>query len=331
MATGVVLCIATVLGTLGRFSWILDLFSHFRTQYLFGLAIIGFLLMLIKHRKAATFFLIFSGINLAVILPLYFGGPPIAPEETPTLRAMLLNVNTRLGDADRVKQVIQKFDPDFVILEEINLQWLIDLKWLRVSHPYYESQTREDNFGIGLFSKLPLRDAEIVYIGEAHVPSIVAILDIGPDKLGIMATHPVPPGDAEYSKWRNDQLDRIPKYVLSNYPMLLFGDLNVTPWSHHFKRLLKRTGLRDSSQGQGVQPTWPNLNPLLRIPIDHCLHSPDILVTKKQIGPDVESDHYPVIIDFTINFVRIASTKTPSGKYFYLGMVLSSAKVQFGG
>ncbi|MBW1762831.1 MAG: hypothetical protein JRJ64_15305 [Deltaproteobacteria bacterium] len=74
----------------------------------------------------------------------------------------------------------------------------------------------------------------------------------------------------------------------------------MSPWNHHFRRLLKRTGLRDSSQGRGVQPTWPTHNPLLRIPIDHCLHSEGIHVVQKKIGPAVGSDHYPVIVDFTM-------------------------------
>jgi endonuclease/exonuclease/phosphatase (EEP) superfamily protein YafD len=303
-AAGVVLCTTTVFGSLGRFSWFLDLFSHFRVQYLFGLSILGLLLLIFKRRKTATIFLAFAGINLAIVLPLYFGGQAEVPESAYTLRALLLNVNTRFGDANRVKHVIQEFDADIVVLEEISSQWVEDLQWLTVSHPHFRIQPREDNFGIGLFSKFPLREGDIVYIGDAKVPSIDATLDIGPSTLGVIATHPLPPGSASYSRWRNDQLDKIAHYVLSNSPMLLLGDLNVTPWNHYFKRLLKHTGLRDSSQGRGIQPTWPNFNPLLRIPIDHCLHSPDILVTKKQIGPDVGSDHYPVIIDFTTTTTR---------------------------
>jgi len=42
------------------------------------------------------------------------------------------------------------------------------------------------------------------------------------------------------------------------------------------------------------------LVPLLGIPIDHCLVSPEIIVTKRSVGPSVGSDHYPVIIDFSI-------------------------------
>jgi endonuclease/exonuclease/phosphatase (EEP) superfamily protein YafD len=78
------------------------------------------------------------------------------------------------------------------------------------------------------------------------------------------------------------------------------GDLNVTPWNHRFRRLMQRSGLMDSSRGRGFQPTWPQDHPLLRIPIDHVLHSPDILVVNRRIGREVNSDHSPVIVDFMV-------------------------------
>jgi hypothetical protein len=76
--------------------------------------------------------------------------------------------------------------------------------------------------------------------------------------------------------------------------------LNLTPWSFHFKVLLRVTGLHDSARGFGVQPSWPNNNPFLRIPLDHVLHSPDIVVLQRTIGPDVKSDHFPVIVDLAL-------------------------------
>ena len=298
---GVVACTATVFGFLGRFSWFFDLFSHFRVQYLLTLGIIGLLLIIPKHHKTVSVFLFFAVINLCTLIPLYSGGLTQPVDTGHVFRAMLLNVNTRIGDAELVKQVIQEFDPDIVVLEEISARWIHDLQWLSTSHPHSCVQPREDNFGIGLFSKFPLAESEIVYIGDAEVPTIIAKVDTRRATLGVIATHPLPPGGADYSRWRDNQLDSMPDYVPSSLPLLLLGDLNVTPWNHHFKKLLKRTGLKDSSQGRGIQPTWPSYNPLLLIPIDHCLHSSEIAVVNKEIGPNVGSDHYPVIVDFVIN------------------------------
>ncbi len=297
---GVVLCLATLFGFLGRFSWFLDLFSHFRVQYLIGLAILGTLFLLARRRRTGIVFLVFACVNLLIVLPLYFDEWSKLPQDAPALRAMLINVNTHLGDPERVRQFILDANPDILVLEEINSRWVADMAWLKNSHPHSVTQPRGDNFGIGLYSKLPLTENKVAYIGSAEVPSILATINTGQTNLRVVATHPLPPGDRDYSRWRNEQLDRLPDYIRSSLPVLLLGDLNVTPWNYIFRRLLKRSGLKDSSQGFGVQPTWPNYNLLFRIPIDHCLHSPDIEILGRRIGADVSSDHYPLIVDFAI-------------------------------
>lgn len=300
-AGGSVACAATCFGFLSRFFWILDLFSHFRAQYFVALTIFGLLLLTLRRRRTAFVFLACAAINLSTIITFYLGENRPTPSSTPTLRAMLLNVNTRRGDVRRVRQVVETFDPDIVVLEEISSRWVAQLQWLTKSHPHTCIQPSEDNFGIGLFSRWPLTESDVVSIGEAGMPSIAAIVNTGSISFRLIATHPLPPIGPTYSRLRNDQLDRLADHVTSTSPCILMGDLNVTPWSHHFQRLLKRTGLKDSSQGRGVQPTWPSHNPFLWIPIDHFLHSPHIHVVKREIGPNAGSDHYPVIVDFVIN------------------------------
>lgn len=301
IAAGVVVCTASLFGFLGQFSWFLDLFSHFRVQYLIGLAILGSLLLVMRRRKTAAIFLGLACVNSLLVLPLYLGDGNTLPESVPSMRAMLLNVNKRLGNAERVKRVIREANPDILVLEEISSRWMSDLASLTDSHPHRLTRPREDNFGIGLFSKFPLVESEVAYIGSAEVPSILATISTGQTNLRVIATHPPPPSGADYSRRRNEQLNQLPDYAQSSLPLILLGDLNMTPWSYHFRRLLARTGLQDSARGYGVQPTWPNHNPILRIPIDHCLHSSDITVVDRRIGADVSSDHYPLIVDFVIN------------------------------
>lgn len=311
IAAGTVASAATVMGFFGRFSWFLDLFSHFRVQYLLGLLVSGFLLLIWHRRRTAIAFLALACVNLALVVPLYIKAPDGPARGARTVRAMLINVNTRLGDADRVKAVICAANPDILVLEEISSRWMSELTWLTNAYPYALVQPREDNFGIGLYSKLPLSDAEIVYIGEADVPSILATVSAAHTNLRVIATHPLPPGGQEYSQWRNEQLERLPDYIRSPLPVLLLGDLNVTPWNYYFRRLLARADLRDSSRGFGVQTSWPNYNPFLRIPIDHCLHSADISIVMRRIGESVASDHYPVIVDFVIGNGRSTMSQPP--------------------
>ncbi|HAE39146.1 MAG TPA: hypothetical protein DCG57_10980 [Candidatus Riflebacteria bacterium] len=297
---GAVFCAATLLGFSGRLSWILDLFSHFRVQYLLVLTLFGVVLLIAGRRKAAFIFLGFAFINLTQVVPLYFGGQNEPPADSPPLRAVLINVNTRLGDHAKISEFIRETNPDIIVLEEISSKWLSDLAWLRTSYPHSLAEPRDDNFGIALFSRLALDESSVINLPGIGVPSILAVVKTEKADLHILATHPLPPVSSEYARLRNDQLKQLPKYVNSAQPTLLIGDLNLTPWSYNFRKLLRETGLRDSSQGFGVQPSWPNNNPFLRIPLDHILHSPDIVVLRRAIGPDVSSDHFPVVVDFAI-------------------------------
>jgi endonuclease/exonuclease/phosphatase (EEP) superfamily protein YafD len=93
---------------------------------------------------------------------------------------------------------------------------------------------------------------------------------------------------------------------------IIIGDLNVTPWSYAFARLLHNAGLVDSEQGFGVQPTWsarlgPLGGPLLwpvQIPIDHCLHASEMATLARSTGPACGSDHYPLLVTLQLRSQR---------------------------
>ncbi|MBN2310296.1 MAG: endonuclease/exonuclease/phosphatase family protein [Candidatus Hydrogenedentes bacterium] len=300
-AAGAVACVATVFGFCGRLAWFLDLFSHFRVQYFLALFMIAAAALALRQRKAAAVFGVFALVNACVIAPLYFGASPRADSSAPRFRAVLLNVNTEHGDAERVAAFLQSVDPDVIVLEEVSEGWLADLGPALEAWPYSCREPREDNFGIALYSRLPFTKAEVVYVCEPDVPTVVADIDAGDAGFTVIATHPVPPANAAYARWRNDQLGALPALVESAAsPVLLLGDLNVTPWSHHFRRLLKRSGLRDSARGHGVQATWPSHLVPLRIPIDHGLHADAIGIVDRTVGAPVGSDHLPLIVDFAV-------------------------------
>lgn len=300
-ASGIVVAVASVVGSLGAYSWFFDLFSHFRVQYFLVLCAVAILLLIPRKRLLATSFGALAVANLCVILPLYVGRTPEHQSGLHPVRAMLANVNTKTGNATDVSAAIRRFNPDIVILEEVNTKWLADLKPVLDTYTHSEQVPRDDNFGIGLWSTFPFITSRVAYIGTAEVPSLVVEIDTPHGKCTVLATHPLPPGGKEYSELRNGHIAELPQWVRqATSPVVLLGDLNVTPWNYYFKRLLRESGLKDSAQGRGVKPTWPSFNPLMLIPIDHCLHSHGIGIVARQTGPNVGSDHFPVIVDFVI-------------------------------
>lgn len=301
VAAGAIAATASVFGFLGAYHWVLDLCSHFRVQYCLGLGVVAVLLLMRRKRRMAAMFGAVAAVNLGVILPLYFGKCPPPVINGRPVRAMLANVNTQAGDADAVAAAIRRYDPDIIVLEEVSAKWLSDLKPVLDGYRHFEREAREDNFGIGLWSRFPFTHSRIASIGAADVPSIVAEVETRQGRCTVVATHPLPPAGKAYSEFRNGQLAEIPRWVRqASSPVVLIGDLNTTPWSHYFRRLLRESGLKDSSQGRGMCPSWPTSNPLMLIPIDHCLVSSGIEIVARQTGPQVGSDHWPVIVDFVV-------------------------------
>ncbi len=300
---GAAVAAATVMGFASTLWWRFELACHFRVQYIVSLAIITLALALLRRRRFAIVFGSFCILNLIVVLPLWLFAP-----EKPTsihMRAMLMNVLTSNRDSDSVKAAIKESNPDFIVLLETDTWWLEQLQEFReTEYPYVITQTRSDNFGIAFLSKVKPAKYEIIEIGTdtgAAVLVVLAEMEFDGRPFTILGMHTFTPVHGEGARRRNEQLIATAAFVRQlKMPVLLLGDLNTTQWSPYFTRLLDDAGLYDSSAGYGYQPTWPASNPLLWVPIDHCLYSNGLGIADREVGPDVGSDHFPVIVDFTL-------------------------------
>jgi endonuclease/exonuclease/phosphatase (EEP) superfamily protein YafD len=300
-ATG--LAVVTLFGFLGRLWWVFDLFSHFRVQYMqAALVLIGIALWQRMHRRAVALVLL-ACLNYAFVLPFYFGKP--ASSTVKPIRAMLMNINAGNGNTEQVLAAIREAKPDLLLLEEVTPKWAAELKVLDSLYPYRLAEPREGCFGITLMAKVPLEHASVLEPGTAGIPSIIAEAYFPNGAVSIIGTHPVPPIGVEYSRHRNNQLAALPDIVRKQkFPVLLIGDLNTSPWSSYFQALERESGLKNSMKGFGFQPSWPANNRLLRIPLDHVLHSPEISIHNRITGGDVGSDHLPVIVDFSVGAIK---------------------------
>ena len=294
-------CVPPLIGFLGRAWWRFELLCHFRAQYFLGLAVVSLLLVIRKHFKAASITGVVALINLALILPLYFGPSQPTGNGQP-LRLLSMNVLTQNQEHDRVREFIRETDADFVLLQEVNSTWMEALEPLTSLYPYQKYQPREDNFGIALLSKLPFKEIRIEQSAETDgVPFIIAGLESNGRPFTLVGVHTIPPINRECASMRDDFLNHL-AMLAAGYetPLLLAGDFNATSWSPDFRHLVRTSGLRDSRKGFGVQATWPSDIILLRIPLDHCLVSEDVVIVNREVGPDIGSDHFPIVVDFVV-------------------------------
>ena len=152
-----------------------ELASHFRVQYLsIGLAC-ALTLAAARQWRAAALAAVPVVLNLSVILPLYWPGVT-SQTASPPLRVASINVYSgNRRHADVVKFIAAtKFD--VVLLLEVTSDWHDVFDTLAADYPFQETALREDNFGIGLVSRVPLESLKVRDIGSAEVPSIVAHL-----------------------------------------------------------------------------------------------------------------------------------------------------------
>ena len=295
-------CTATVVAFFGAKWWPLDLFANFRLQYLFCLLLAFVVLLVGKKWPWAAVAGVFALINFADILPAFVGRGGEAVSSSNRVTILLVNVLTSNKEYERVRQLVRSEDPDIVALLEVSETWMNELSSVKDEYPHVVASPRSDNFGIALFSRIPFVESEIIEIGEAGLPTAFTRLRLEDVALTIIATHPLPPTRRASARYRNRQLKELAHYLHAvGKPVIVMGDLNTTPYSPHFKKLLRESGLRDSRRGRGIQPTWQAQFPwVLRIPLDHVLHSPDITVLDRRLGPNIGSDHLPVIVEFSL-------------------------------
>ena len=97
---------------------------------------------------------------------------------------------------------------------------------------------------------------------------------------------------------RNRQLDDA-VYLLEDItdPLVVLGDFNETPWSPALCRFAEELDLH----GFNVAATWPVWYEFAGIPIDHALISNELLFSRIEIGPNIASDHRPIVVDVLLD------------------------------
>lgn len=298
-STGVITSLLTLAGFLGSYAWFLDLSSHFKIQYIIILSFLTLYTIIKRQPIASIAFGLCLVINISLVAPLFMPQPKIATASGSTMTALLINVNSANQQYDQVIAEIKHDQPDILVLEEINPRWNTQLANVKTDYPFQIESIRDDNFGIKVFSKLPIHNSEILYFGSAHLPSISLNIKLDQQTINIIATHPPPPINANLASFRNQQLLAIADHIkILQTPVILIGDLNLSPWSHFFHQILARGNLHNSLNGFGSQMSWPTQFLPLGLPIDHILHTKDLVTVDRQIGNHVGSDHYPVFIKF---------------------------------
>lgn len=281
---------ATLLASLW---WLFELLTHFVAYWALDalvLAVFFFVLRCPRRGVAASLLAVFFGWGIVrYVVPADDPGTGGAASVKLT-HFNLLHRNDRHAE---VLAFLRAQDSDVVVLQEYSPAWAIALKPFTDSYPHHAIEIRDSPFGNAMVSKYPLEDLQWYPSKGVSNPYPAVTLRVGEASLSLVALHPPPPMGRVMASERNYYLTAV-GYMA---PDIVVGDLNCTPWSPYFRRLLKNAGVRDSGLGRGLKPTWYRRG--LSIPIDHVLVGDKVKVLSREVGPDLGSDHRPVTVELS--------------------------------
>ena len=193
IASGVVL-LMTLMGFLGSLAWILDLTNMWRLQYAWLSLLLAAGLVALRAWKWALPALAAAAINLALIVPFYIGEPaPAGGGDQPDLRLMLINIRYSSTEYNLTLNLIRQRQPDIVILNEVQGEWLAHLRGLNGQYRLIDTD-EQDRFGVLVLTRLAVEEIESVRFSPVWSASIVLHFEVAGRRVTLVGTHAPAPG-----------------------------------------------------------------------------------------------------------------------------------------
>ncbi len=215
------------------------------------------------------------------------------------VRVVFANILKSNHDVGRLVAWIRDNDADVVVATEVLPRHVERMAGPMAGYPFRKLEPRGHPFGMVVYSRHPISDETVTGLagitGTAPGPVMVTVgVDTPAGTLHIAGLHLFPPVTPHRFARRNEQFG-IAADILAEVatPRIVVGDFNATPWSAGLRAFLSQTRLR----GFNTRATWPVWFGFAGIPIDHAFASADLRILDIETGPDIGSDHRPVMIE----------------------------------
>ncbi|MBS2007281.1 MAG: endonuclease/exonuclease/phosphatase family protein [Cyanobacteria bacterium SZAS TMP-1] len=280
-----------------------ELLSHFVVLYIIVLSLILLMALALRARAAAVIAACALVVNVLRSAGDYV---PVARASAQGDKIVKIIEFNCWGPKNRkplaIRDIARREKADIICFCEVEGKWFNNINREFPDYPY--KSVFPYNCGVAMASRLPIKCSKVLVAKFDTRPRMLTTFDLGGGReLTVLLVHPTIPLRRDRFEGRNTEFELYARDLASvPNPKLITGDLNCTPWSFYFRKLLQDTGLADSEKGFGVQCSWPtNFNQIPFLPIDHFLVSPDIFVRTRKIEPEAGSDHRPVMIEFSID------------------------------
>ena len=286
---------ATVLSLFAPLGWPFELFSHFRVQYAAASLLLAVLLAWRRAAVPAVLAMVLGGWHA---LPGFSSSPGAVASQAcagPALTVATVNVQFSNERRDAFRAWLATQPADFLVIQEVTEAWAAEIE-AQTAYPHRHVLSREDPYGLALLSRWPMESVTLVDLAGDGLPSLAGIVDAGGQRIRFLGLHTHWPLTPALAAARDEALRGAAALAsAADLPVVLLGDLNATPDSPAFGRLLDAAGLRDVMRGRGWRPTWLAEFWPLALRIDHVLVSSGLCVEHAEVGPALGSDHRPVV------------------------------------
>lgn len=280
--------------------WALELAAHWQWVYLLTGALCAVLLVALRRAWWSLLPSVLIGSSFFVLSgTLDRGIEPGTAESVLVVGTANLNFDTT--DFSALNGWLLSEDaPDVVFLQEFTdrAQQALQTPEVARRYPHRLEAPQPDQFGLAVLSRHPLADMQKIEPADMQKTlQLRAVLTLAGGKaVRLSALHPMPPLNAMYAQVRDQALKEEARHLAQSGGLaLMVGDFNTTPWARGL--FVIDSQFRRAS---GIAGSWPNaFGGLSVLPLDHVLASRGWQLLGSRFGPDLGSDHCPVIVRLT--------------------------------
>ena len=225
--------------------------------------------------------------------------------------ALGLNVLQSNEDHARVAALIDRLDPDLLLLMEVNDRWMRALAPQYARYPETIAAPKDNTYGMAFATRLTMRDATMPTPTTADTPTLYATLVAeNGAPFEFIGLHPRPPLPGKSTEKRDASIlraaTRTPDALAD---AVVMGDFNDVPWSTTTSHFRDPGGWRDPRVGRGAFPTFPADYSFVGWPLDHVMVKGGVSVRRFLVLEDVGSDHLPVFAELCLRAGDRAATR----------------------
>ena len=297
--------------------WLFEITTHFLPQQL---ALVAFCAAVIVAQRSrplgAAIIAAFVTVSL-VQKPGYTRH--LAGASVPVLQVISYNVlyeNDNYAEVEKwLLESLSKENENLVLLVEASESWTAGMSELKKRLPYHLELAPSPAYGMALYSSVPLDGVKMEQMEPRSPPVVTGKVRVAGKDVKLYGVHTLPPTGQDWFEVRNKLLATLGEAVKADAaPVILMGDLNCSPWSPKMRLLTNSGKLMDPFEQLMRPHTWSALPGLLvTTPIDHILHSRELVAREVAVGPHMGSDHRPLVARFSWSHTEGPNVRHPSG------------------